>query len=225
MAGRPLLEGSDQHRGWFQSSLLEACGTRGRAPYDAVMTHGFTLDEKGGEDVEVARQQLEPQEVISQSGRRDPAPVGRRSPTIRGRQRIGPTILQTTDRRLSQAAQHPALPAGRAGGFDAAERVTLADMPPLERFILHRLAELDGQVRAAYADYDFRKIVRALLDFCSNDLSALYFDIRRDALYCDAHERAAPRRAHGDGRGVRAPDRLARADPRLHHGGGLARAA
>ncbi len=178
------LEGSDQHRGWFQSSLLEACGTRGRAPYDAVVTHGFTLDEKGEKMSKSIGNTIEPQTITKESG----AEILRLWAAMvdyAEDQRIGKTILQTTVdgyRKLRNTVRYLL---GGLGGFDAAERVGLEDMPPLERFILHRLWQLDGQVRRAYETYRFQDVWRPLAEFCSNDLSALYFDIRRDALYCD----------------------------------------
>ena len=178
------LEGSDQHRGWFQSSLMEACGTRGRAPYDAVLTHGFTLDEKGEKMSKSVGNVVEPKTVTRENG----ADILRLWVTMvdyAEDQRIGKTILQTTVdgyRKLRNTIRYLL---GGLAGFDEAERVELADMPPLERFILHRLWQLDAQVRAAYAGYQFQEVWRPISEFCSNDLSALYFDIRRDALYCD----------------------------------------
>jgi isoleucyl-tRNA synthetase len=178
------LEGSDQHRGWFQSSLLESCGTRGRAPYDAVMTHGFTLDEKGEKMSKSLGNSIEPQDVTRESG----AEILRLWVAMvdyAEDQRIGKTILQTTIdgyRKLRNTVRYLL---GALAGFDEAERVALDEMPPLERFILHRMSELDGQVRLAYETYRFQDVWRPLAEFCSNDLSALYFDIRRDALYCD----------------------------------------
>jgi len=178
------LEGSDQHRGWFQSSLLEACGTRGRAPYKAVLTHGFTLDEKGEKMAKSGGNSISPQTITKESG----AEILRLWAAMvdyAEDQRIGKTILQTTIdgyRKLRNTVRYLL---GGLAGFDESERVALEEMPPLERFILHRLWQLDTEVRAAYAEYRFQDVWRPLADFCSNDLSALYFDIRRDALYCD----------------------------------------
>jgi isoleucyl-tRNA synthetase len=177
-------EGSDQHRGWFQSSLLEACGTRGRAPFRAIMTHGMTLDEKGVKMSKSIGNSVEPQDITRQSG----AEILRLWAALADYaedQRIGPTVLQTTADAYRKLRNTVRYLLGALDGFGDAERVELADMPPLERFILHRLWALDGQVRAAYEGYAFADVVRHLADFCSNDLSALFFDIRRDALYCD----------------------------------------
>jgi isoleucyl-tRNA synthetase len=177
-------EGSDQHRGWFQSSLLEACGTRGRAPYKALMTHGFTLDEKGEKMSKSLGNSVEPQEIANQSG----AEILRLWAALADYsedQRIGKTILQTTSDAYRKLRNTVRYLLGALAGFEASEAVQLCEMPPLERYILHRLWRLDGQVRAAYETYVFADAARAIAEFCSNDLSALFFDIRRDALYCD----------------------------------------
>jgi isoleucyl-tRNA synthetase len=178
------LEGTDQHRGWFQSSLLEACGTRGRAPYEAVLTHGFVVTEAGEKMSKSLGNAVDPADVIRQSGaeilRLWVALVDYTEDT-----RIGPAILQTTIdgyRKLRNTVRYLL---GALEGFSEAERVDLADMPPLERFILHRLWALDGEVRESYETYRFQDVWRPLADFCSNDLSALYFDISKDVLYCD----------------------------------------
>jgi isoleucyl-tRNA synthetase len=189
------LEGADQHRGWFQSSLLESCATRGRAPYDAVMTHGFTLDEKGEEKMSKSLgNSIEPQDVTRQSG----AEILRLWSALvdyGGDQRMGPTILQTTIDAYRKIRNTLRYLLGALAGFEEAERVGVEDMPPLERFVLHRLFELDRKVRASYAAYEFEPVARALGDFCSNDLSALFFDIRRDVLYCDPPQRQRRRAA------------------------------
>ncbi len=177
-------EGSDQHRGWFQSSLLEACGTRGRAPYNAIMTHGFTLDEKGEKMSKSAGNSVEPQDITRQNG----AEILRLWTALvdyAEDQRIGPTILQTTIDAYRKLRNTLRYLLGALDGFADAERVDLADMPPLERYVLHRLWQLDQNTRDAYGRYAFSDVVRPLAEFCSNDLSALFFDIRRDALYCD----------------------------------------
>ena len=179
------LEGSDQHRGWFQSSLLESCGTRGRAPYDAVLTHGFTLSEQGEKMSKSAGNAVEPDTVIRESG----AEILRLWVAIvdyAEDQRIGRTILQTTVDAYRKLRNTIRYLLGGLSGFQAAEGVGYADLPPLERFILHRLWELDGQVRAAYETYRFQDVWRPVADFCSVELSALYVDVRKDVLYCDA---------------------------------------
>ena len=178
------LEGSDQHRGWFQSSLLESSGTRGRAPYDQVITHGFTLDENGEKMSKSRGNTVEPQEVTSQSG----AEILRLWTAMvdyQEDQRIGKTILATTTDAYRKLRNTIRYLLGALAGFNEGERVAVSEMPPLERYILHRLWELDGQVREAYGRYAFQDVIRPLIEFCQGDLSNLFFDIRKDALYCD----------------------------------------
>jgi isoleucyl-tRNA synthetase len=178
------LEGTDQARGWFQSSLLESCGTRGRAPYDAVLTHGFTMDENGEKMSKSKGNTIDPQDVIKQSG----AEIIRLWVAMTDYaedQRIGPTILQTTADAYRKLRNTVRYLLGALEGFEEAERVEYAQMPPLERFILHRLWALDGHVREAYETYRFNDVFRPVSEFCAGDLSSLYFDIRKDSLYCD----------------------------------------
>ena len=185
------LEGSDQHRGWFQSSLLESCSTRGRAPFAAVLTHGFTLDAKGEKMSKSLGNSVEPQQVIQHSG----AEILRLWTALTDYaedQRIGPEILKTTSDAYRKLRNTIRYLLGALEGFDAAERLERSAMPPLERLMLHRLWELDALTRSAYQGYRFADAARAIADFCSNDLSALFFDIRRDALYCDRPD--SPRR-------------------------------
>jgi isoleucyl-tRNA synthetase len=187
------LEGSDQHRGWFQSSLLESCGTRGRAPYDAILTHGFTMDENGEKMSKSKGNTVDPDVVIRESG----AEIIRMWAAMidyADDSRIGKTILQTTSDAYRKLRNTVRYMLGALADFSPDEAVELADLPPLERFILHRLWELDGQVRAAYEGYAFQDVIRPLTEFCQNELSALFFDIRRDSLYCDRPE-ALRRRA------------------------------
>uniref|UniRef100_UPI0026F24E5E isoleucine--tRNA ligase n=3 Tax=Phenylobacterium aquaticum TaxID=1763816 RepID=UPI0026F24E5E len=178
------LEGSDQHRGWFQSSLLESSGTRGRAPYNAVLTHGFTMDENGEKMSKSKGNTIDPQTVIKDSG----AEIIRLWAAMvdySDDQRIGKTILATTSDAYRKLRNTVRYMLGALAGFDEAEAVAHADLPPLERFILHRLLELDGQVRTAYEGYLFQDVARPIVEFCQTELSSLFFDIRRDALYCD----------------------------------------
>ncbi|MDP1777448.1 MAG: class I tRNA ligase family protein, partial [Brevundimonas sp.] len=178
------LEGSDQHRGWFQSNLLEGAGTRGRAPYDAVLTHGFTQDENGEKMSKSRGNTTDPAVVIKESGA-DILRLWVALVDYAEDQRIGKQILQTTVDAYRKLRNTVRYLLGALVGFDEEERLPLDQMPPLEKFILHRLWELDRDVRKAYAEYRFQDVVRPVLEFCSNDLSALYFDIRKDSLYCD----------------------------------------
>ena len=178
------LEGSDQHRGWFHSSLLESCGTRGRAPYEAVLTHGFTLDEHGRKMSKSLGNAVEPQEVIGQSGA-DILRLWVVGSDYFEDHRIGPEILKhhvDMYRRLRNTLRYLL---GALDGFDPAERVSPAEMPELERWVLHRLYELDREIRAAIDGFDFHAMATALHQFCAVDLSAFYFDVRKDSLYCD----------------------------------------
>ena len=180
------LEGSDQHRGWFQSSLLESCGTRGEAPFDIVVTHGFTLDENGRKMSKSLGNTVAPQDVIKQSGA-DILRLWTCATDYWDDQRIGPEILKTSVETYRKLRNTLRWMLGNLAHLHGDERVALADMPELERLMLHRLAELDPLVRGAYADFDFKRIFAALNAFMTVDLSAFYFDIRKDALYCDPY--------------------------------------
>jgi isoleucyl-tRNA synthetase len=179
------LEGSDQHRGWFQSSLLESCGTRGRAPFDAVLTHGFVLDEKGQKMAKSVGNVVAPQTVIKDSGA-DILRFWVAASDYSDDLRIGPEILKTfveTYRKLRNTIRWML---GSLAHYDAAAaKVATAEMPELERLMLHRLAELDTDIREAYARFDYKRVVARLSAFLNTDLSAFYFDIRKDTLYCD----------------------------------------
>jgi isoleucyl-tRNA synthetase len=185
------LEGSDQHRGWFHSSLLEACGTRGRAPYEAVLTHGFFVDEQGRKMSKSLGNTVAPQEIVAKSGA-DILRLWVVSSDYSEDLRIGPEILKyqaDAYRRLRNTLRYLL---GSLAGFTEAERVSLDAMPELERWVLHRLHELDRLIRRSTEAYDFHAIITALHNFCAVDLSAFYFDVRKDSLYCDPL--AAPRR-------------------------------
>jgi isoleucyl-tRNA synthetase len=180
------LEGSDQHRGWFQSSLLESCGTRGRAPFDTVLTHGFVLDENGYKMSKSLGNVTAPQDVIKQSGA-DILRMWVCAADYADDLRIGPEILKTNVETYRKLRNTLRWMLGNLAHWRSDERVAVADMPDLERLMLHRLNELDALVRAAYADFDYKRIFAALSAFMTVDLSAFYFDIRKDALYCDPY--------------------------------------
>jgi len=181
------LEGTDQHRGWFHSSMLQACGTKGRAPYRGVLTHGFTLDEKGMKMSKSLGNTIVPQEVIDQYGA-DILRLWVAQSDYTADQRIGPEILKGTADSYRRLRNTMRFMLGNLAGWDEAERVAPAEMPELERWVLHRLAELDHRVRKSYAAYDFQDVWQAVFAFATTDLSAFYFDIRKDALYCDAKD-------------------------------------
>jgi isoleucyl-tRNA synthetase len=181
------LEGTDQHRGWFHSSMLQACGTKGRAPYRGVLTHGFTLDEKGMKMSKSLGNTVAPQEVISEYGA-DILRLWVAQADYTVDLRIGKEILKGTADSYRRLRNTMRFLLGNLAGFTDAEKVAVKDLPELERWVLHRLAELDVQVREGYAKYDFQGVFQKLFNFASTDLSALYFDIRRDAFYCDGPE-------------------------------------
>jgi isoleucyl-tRNA synthetase len=180
------LEGSDQHRGWFQSSLLESCGTRGRAPFDVVLTHGFVLDEAGHKMSKSLGNVTAPQDVIKDSGA-DILRMWVCAADYADDLRIGPEILKTTVETYRKLRNTLRWMLGNLAHFQAADRISYEAMPELERLMLHRLAELDPLVRGAYADFDYKRIFAAINAFMTIDLSAFYFDIRKDALYCDPY--------------------------------------
>ena len=187
------LEGTDQHRGWFHSSMLQACGTKGRAPYRGVLTHGFTLDEKGMKMSKSLGNTVAPQQVIDEYGA-DILRLWVAQADYTVDLRIGKEILKgvaDSYRRLRNTMRYML---GALNGFTEAERLPVDQMPELEAWVLHRLAELDAEVRAGYAAYDFQGVFQKLFTFATTDLSAFYFDVIKDTLYCDAPD-ALTRRA------------------------------
>ena len=188
------LEGSDQHRGWFQSSLLESAGTRGRAPYDAVLTHGFALDGNGRKMSKSLGNVVDPLKIIGESGA-DILRLWVASTDYFEDVRIGKEVLATTGDAYRKLRNTFRYLLGALDGFDEGERVAAGEMPELERYVLHLLAELDAELKSATAAFEFNRYARALTDFCNEDLSAFFFDIRKDVLYCDAPA-SATRRAY-----------------------------
>ena len=181
------LEGSDQHRGWFQSSLLESVGTRGRAPYKGVLTHGFVLDEKGKKMSKSMGNTVAPQVIADQNGA-EILRLWAASSDYTEDLRIGQDIIKANVESYRRLRNTIRFMLANLSGFDEQERIERDLMPELERFMLARLAELDGIVRKAYAAFDYNLVTTSLFNFCTNDLSAFYFDIRKDALYCDPKE-------------------------------------
>ncbi|HYZ61192.1 MAG TPA: class I tRNA ligase family protein, partial [Acetobacteraceae bacterium] len=179
------LEGSDQHRGWFQSSLLEAVGTRGAAPFKSVLTHGFVLDENGRKMSKSLGNVTSPQEVTDRMGA-DILRLWTMNSDVTEDLRIGPEILKQQSELYRRLRNTLRWLLGGLAGFEEAERVPEPELPDLERWVLHRLSELDARVRAALASHDWTGVYPELHAFCSADLSAFYFDVRKDALYCDA---------------------------------------
>ncbi len=177
------LEGTDQHRGWFHSSLLQACGTKGRAPYRGVLTHGFTLDEKGMKMSKSLGNTVAPQAVIDEYGA-DILRLWVAQSDYTVDLRIGKEILKGTADSYRRLRNTFRFLLGALNGWDGAG-VSPADLPEPEAWVLHRLAELDATVRTGYAAYDFQGVFQSIFTFATSDLSAFYFDLRKDALYCD----------------------------------------
>jgi isoleucyl-tRNA synthetase len=181
------LEGSDQHRGWFHSSLLESCGTTGRAPYNSVLTHGFVLDEKGMKMSKSLGNVVAPQTMMEKYGA-DILRLWTITSDYSSDIRIGESMIKTTAdlyRRIRNTFRYLL---GALEGFDSNEAIDLSDikkLPELERYMLHELATLDRAVKAAIAEYDFGHMTDLVYNFCNSTLSAFYFDIRKDRLYCD----------------------------------------
>ncbi|CAH0497953.1 isoleucine--tRNA ligase [Novosphingobium sp. CECT 9465] len=179
------LEGSDQHRGWFQSSLLESCATRGRAPYDAVLTHGFTMDQKGMKMSKSLGNTISPIDLMRDYGA-DILRLWALSVDFTEDHRIGKEILQGVADQYRKLRNTYRYLLGALEGFSEDERLLVAEMPELEQYMLGLLGKLDATLRQAVDDFDYNTYVRALTDFCNEDLSAFFFDIRKDSLYCDA---------------------------------------
>jgi len=179
------LEGSDQHRGWFQSSLLESCATRGRAPYKQVLTHGFTMAADGRKMSKSLGNTIDPLKVMEEYGA-DIIRLWALSVDYSEDHRIGPEILKGVADQYRKLRNTFRYMLGALGEFSEDERVSVSDMPELERYVLSLLARLDGKLRTHIDNYDFDAYTRAVVDFMNEDLSAFFFDIRKDRLYCDA---------------------------------------
>jgi isoleucyl-tRNA synthetase len=179
------LEGSDQHRGWFQSSLLESAGTRGRAPYDAVLTHGFALDSNGKKMSKSEKNVVDPLKIIEESGA-DILRMWVAQTDYFEDVRIGKEVLATTSDAYRKLRNTFRYMLGALDGFTDAEMVDTRHMPELELYVLHLLGRLDVELKAATENYEFNRYLRLLTDFAAEDLSSFFFDIRKDSLYCDA---------------------------------------
>jgi len=189
------LEGSDQHRGWFQSSLLESVGTRGEAPFKAILTHGFVLDEQGRKMSKSLGNVVAPQDVVSKTGA-DILRLWVMNTDVTEDQRIGKAILDQQAELYRRIRNTLRWLLGNLDGFSSAETVAHEHLPELERWVLHRLSELDAKLRQAQKNHDWTGVYPEIHAFCAADLSAFYFDIRKDSLYCDArdsHRRRAAR--------------------------------
>ena len=182
------LEGSDQHRGWFQSSLLESCGTRGRAPFKAVMTHGFVVDKDGKKMSKSAGNGLAPSDILKQHGA-DILRLWVLTADFHEDIRLSQEAFKATGELYRRIRNTLRYILGNLDGFTPSERVDLcadyAKLPSLEQWVLHRVTEINQSVQKYVAEYQFHAAFKAIYDFCNSDLSAFYFDIRKDRLYCD----------------------------------------
>lgn len=181
------LEGSDQHRGWFHSSLLESVGTRGHAPYKSVLTHGFVLDEKGYKMSKSRGNVVDPMKMMEQYGA-DILRLWVMTSDFTEDIRIGKDTLKNTGDLYRRIRNTLRFLLGALDGFTQDEMVDLNDAPELEQLVLHQLFETDKAVREHIKNYEFTKLTKLLHDFCNENLSAFYFDIRKDRLYCDDPE-------------------------------------
>ena len=215
------LEGSDQHRGWFHSSILESCGTRGRAPYDVVLTHGFTLDEHGRKMSKSLGNTVEPQKVIKDSGA-DILRLWVGATDYADDQRIGPEILKNTIETYRKLRNTIRWMLGTLAHFKPGDAVDHADMPELERLMLHRLAEVDAVVREAYAELRLQDRGRGALELHEHGPVGVLLRhpeghaLLRAAVVADA-QGGADHRRHP----LRRDPEVAGADPLLHHRRGL----
>lgn len=181
------LEGSDQHRGWFQSSLLVACGTRGSAPFKQVLTHGFILDEKGYKMSKSTGNATSPAKLMENYGA-DILRLWTVGSDYTEDIKFGEAILKGHVDIYRRIRGTFCYLLGSLDGFDEKQRVPLKDLSDLDRFILHKLHEIDGTVRACMAEFDFLRMITVLHNFCARELSAFYFDVCKDTLYCDARD-------------------------------------
>ncbi len=181
------LEGSDQHRGWFHSSLLESCGTRGRAPFENILSHGFVVDGKGLKMSKSLGNVIAPEEILKKYGA-DILRIWVASSNYSEDLRIDYSILDQhaeSYRKIRNTFRY--LLGNIKDNFEKIdfEKVNLNELPELEQFMLHKLFSLDINFKKYFKNYDFHNLYKELLNFCTVDLSAFYFDIRKDSLYCD----------------------------------------
>ena len=181
------LEGSDQHRGWFHSSLLESCGTRGRAPFENILSHGFVVDGKGLKMSKSLGNVIAPEDILKKYGA-DILRIWVASSNYSEDLRIDYSILDQhaeSYRKIRNTFRY--LLGNIKDNFEEIDfkKVDLNELPELEQFMLHKLYSLDVNFKKYFKNYDFHNLYKELLNFCTVDLSAFYFDIRKDSLYCD----------------------------------------
>ena len=179
------LEGSDQHRGWFQSSLLVGCGTRGKAPFKKVLTHGFVVDKDGKKESKSLGNVTKPEDLIKQYGA-DVIRLWVVSSDFTDDLRVGQEIMKANVESYRKIRNTFRFILGNLNNFSEEEIIPYNEMPELEKYILHKLFLINDQVRNGYESYDLKSVFQALLNFSNIDLSSFYFDIRKDSLYCDS---------------------------------------
>ena len=184
------LEGSDQHRGWFHSSLLESCGTRGKAPFESILSHGFVVDGKGLKMSKSLGNVIAPEDILKKYGA-DILRIWVASSNYAEDLRIDHSILdQHADsyRKIRNTFRY--LLGNLNDNFEEIEleKINLSELPELEKFMLHKIYSLNENFKNYFNNYDFHNLYKELLNFCTVDLSAFYFDIRKDSLYCDSKD-------------------------------------
>jgi isoleucyl-tRNA synthetase len=184
------LEGSDQHRGWFHSSLLESCGTRGKAPFESILSHGFVVDGKGLKMSKSLGNVIAPEDILKKYGA-DILRIWVASSNYAEDLRIDHSILdQHADsyRKIRNTFRY--LLGNLNDNFEEIdlEKINLSELPELERYMLHKIYSLNENFKNYFKNYDFHNLYKELLNFCTVDLSAFYFDIRKDSLYCDSKD-------------------------------------
>ncbi len=181
------LEGSDQHRGWFHSSLLESSGTRGKAPYESVLTHGFVVDGRGRKMSKSLGNVISPDDILKKYGV-DILRLWVVASDYYDDLKLDNAILQSQAESYRRIRNTFRFLIGNLNDFTKEEPIDESEFPELEKYLLHRLWEVDQVVQKCVSTFNFHLMFTTLLNFCSSDLSAFYFDIRKDTIYCDSKE-------------------------------------
>jgi len=181
------LEGSDQHRGWFHSSLLESCGTRGRAPFESILSHGFVVDGKGRKMSKSIGNVISPDEIINKYGA-DILRIWVVASDYSEDLKIDNQIINYQIDSYRKIRNTIRFLLGNLNNFSVNEAVELEQMPDLEKYILNKVSQMNTELKSLVQKHDYHGIFVKLLNFCTLDLSAFYFDIRKDSLYCDGKD-------------------------------------
>ena len=181
------LEGSDQHRGWFHSSLLESCGTRGRAPFESILSHGFVVDGKGLKMSKSSGNTILPEEILKKYGA-DILRIWVAASNYAEDLRIDYSILEQhaeAYRKIRNTFRYLLGNLKDEVEFNDLKSIKVTDLPELEQYMLNKIYKLNNEFNNNFKNYTFHNLYKELLNFCTVDLSAFYFDIRKDTLYCD----------------------------------------